>query len=499
MNLHDTFVITEDSIFKYLVAREDVEISDTKENVARFFRRFPINIFKDEYYVLYSALEQVNKFEIVLTYDYLHQIVLNNIVGIMNDNNIELYREQGLTEVELRERLIDHFLTAYDNLCDAYMEEDMSLEGSMEFYLQTWAGHEMERIIQNQLAIIQEGLTVGRRFYQGVADAKAYHDGAYMLVRSLMDGQGDSISNTIDTSTMSVEEIQAQLEEESIAEEITRTGVQALDSQYTYHKGEILTIQAGTGVGKTRFANALVHQSRLLGKNVLYLTLEQKSNRVLTMQLARHVLHRYGFFSDISDKSILRKQYNFEHTQKVQESLNDLVTNEAYGKLRIESVNIHASEVESMLINVWENGFHFDMVVIDYIGLLQTSGMNRYDALTDIVNMLKSSVKSFKGEGFLCVILNQLTKEAEKAILSGTFESGKNDGSETQYLARASDYIYTLTQRAEDKQANKVHIYIDKVRLGDITVPKIEAMSHLGHCYFADYNLDSRPQNRQHN
>lgn len=493
MTQHDRFVITEESLFKHLFYRNDLTQADTLSNINIFLRRIPTNIFKDEYHVFYDAISQANKFDIVLTYDFLHQILMNNMQEIMRNPQVTLYQGGDITEVERRQNLLDHLLAEFDNNSELELEDDSPLAATLEFYISTWCKVKMEEIIQNQLTIVHEGMTVGRRLFFGVLDAKAYYDSAYGIVRSLMDGSGDVISSAIDTSTMTPEEIQAHLAEDISAPEVTRTGIDDLDNQYQYRKGEIITIQAGTGVGKTRYANAMVYHSRLMGKNVLYLTLEQKSSRVIAMQQARHIMQRHGFFADISDKHILRQSYGFEHSATVSESLTDLVVNETLGKLRVESINLHASEVESLLINVWENGFHFDVVVIDYLGLILTSGLKRYDALTDVVNMLKSNVKSFKGEGFLCMILNQLTKDAEKSILNGTFESGKNDGSETQYLGRASDYIYTLVQRAEDKRAHKVYVYVDKVRLGDVAQPKVAALAHLGHCYFANHNLTSSP------
>lgn len=483
------FVVTEEQLFKHIIHRMDLPLENLQENMRHFLHRIPQNIFKDEYHILYDCIEQAQNYGIVINYDYLHQILLNNMEQILQNPVVTLYKTNEMTEVDRQQHILDHVLSTFDTLMEIEIESDSPLRATMEFYIETWCKEQMEHIIMNQMSIVREGLTIGRRKYQGVEDAKAYYDGAYTLIRSLQEGDGDLISETIDTSTMSADEVRALMQDENNSDVVCRTGIRALDEAYEFRKGEIVTIQAGTGVGKTRVCNGMVYNSLLMGKNVLYLTLEQKSARVWAMQQARHALQLYGYKADITDKSILKRNFKVEHTGYVDSALDDLIANESYGRIRLESLNLQANELMSKLINVWENGFHFDVVVIDYLGLLITRGSTRYEALTDVVNDIKSAVKSFKGEGFLAVILNQLTKEAEQKIVAGNFETGKTEGSETQYLARASDYIFTLVQTADDKLANKMCILVDKVRLGEVVSPKVDAIAYMGQCYFADYTL----------
>lgn len=483
------FVVTEEQLFKHLVHRIDIPLADLQENMQKFLHRIPQNIFKDEYHILYECIEQANKYGIVLNYDYLHQILLNNMDGILHNPAVTLYKNNDITEVDRQQLILDHVLSAMDELSEIEVLEDSPLHASMEFYIETWCKEYMEIVVQNQLTILREGLTVGRRQYQGVEDSKAYYEEAYNIIRSLQKGEGDLISETIDTSTMVPDDVRAMLEEESDADIVSRFGINALDEHYQLRKGEIVTIQAGTGVGKTRVANGMVFNSLEMGKNVLYLTLEQRSVRVWAMQQARNTLQLYGYKPDVTDKSILNKSYNVENTAAVNTALDDLFLDERKGRLRLESINLAAGDLPGKLKSVWENGFHFDVVVIDYLGLLLTKGMSRYEALTDVVNDIKSDVKSFKGVGFLAVVLNQLTKEAEQKILAGNFSTGKTEGSETQYLGRASDYIYTLLQTPDDKLANKMQFLVDKVRLGEAVAPRVDAIAYMGQCYFADYTF----------
>src|SRR5699024_3949905 len=138
----------------------------------------------------------------------------------------------------------------------------------------------------------------------------------------------------------------------------------------------------------------------------------------------------------ITDKDIIRGTLD-EHQKMFKEVvLDDLVTNDEYGRIRVEGVNLHADSVRSYLDKVWDDGFHFDVVMLDYIGILDTSGGERYELLTEVVNQLKAECKTFKGKGFLGVLPNQLTNKAEEALLKGDYDKSGTGGSESAYIRR---------------------------------------------------------------
>src|SRR5699024_2267903 len=136
--------------------------------------------------------------------------------------------------------------------------------------------------------------------------------------------------------------------------------------------------------------------------------------------------------------------------------LDDLVNNDEYGKVRVEGINLHVNSVRSYLEKVWDDGFHFDVVMLDYLGILDTTGEERYNALTEVVNQLKAECKTFKGIGFLAILPNQLTNKAEEALNKGEYGKSGTGGSETAYLKRGADYVYTIHQSEEMKVTNKM-------------------------------------------
>lgn len=482
-----SFVLTEYDIFKHVVIREEEEdIQEVKSRAKQLLARLPINIFTNEYYILYKSIEQASKYGVALSYDNFHHMLLNNIDDLRKEKEVDLFTDGDYTEAERSEKIIDYCLTEFDILSEAEIEDVGSLTANIEFYVGTWAKEKAREISLNMIEIQDDGLKVGNTLYKGVEDSNVYYQRAFSVIRSLIDADANALSENIDTSVDTVEEIQEKLKDSSQGDTVTEFGITALDKYYKYHKGEIITIQAGTGVGKTRAANALVYNASKKGNKTLYISLEQKSNKVFPMQMARHILEKYGDYSDLDDKSIIQETYQYDRKPIIDGVLRDMKDGE-HGKVRIEGRSIEADELYEYMVKVWEEGFHFDILVLDYIGLLETRGGNRYEKLTNAINMLKTECKSFKGVGFLGIIPNQLTPDAETKLANGDYDGmTKVGGSETQYISRASDYIYTLEQDEMMRQLNKMRFHVSKVRLGKIYETKVDSTVDLGKIFFMD-------------
>lgn len=481
------FVLTESDIFKYAVLGEDGDRDVVKGNARKLLTRVPINIFENEYYILYKAIEQTNRYNIPLSYDNLHQMLVSNIDELIEDSSITMLSDGDYTPAERADRVIDACLMEFDLLSEAEVITQEDMLANIEYYIDTWGKKKIREITMNQLEILDEGKQVGRKFYRGVMDSKLYSDNAFTVIRTLMDADAGALSENINTAVDSTEEIREKMDEGDGTESVSKTGIEDLDLHYDFSRGEIITVQAGTGVGKTRFSTNMCYHSLQMGKNVLYISLEQKSGRIYAMFKARHILEKFGDYPDLDDKSIIRKTYNFEREPLLDEATDDFRTNPNLGRLLIEGRSVDADELYSFMVKVWEDGFHFDVIALDYIGLLETKGGGRYEKLTEAINMLKSECKSFKGRGFLAIIPNQLTPDMEKELEANNYEIGsKTGGSETQYISRASDYIFTLWQSDIMRQMNEMGITVDKVRLGEIYKKKVKTVVDLGKIMFMD-------------
>lgn len=482
-------VITEDELFKYLVKHEDVEM-DITENIRGFLADIPINIFKNEYYLLYKSYQFGYKYRINLTEDHVEQILLSNMDDILQDKNVDMYLngDKKYTENERAELIQQNVLSTFESLQDLEIEDDIPYKGmrfNIKLYIKDWVTEEYSKTLIAQSNIIKEGVTYNRRLYKGVQDAKAYHDKKFEMLRTLLEGDVGRLSDVIDTSVDTPEDIKRKQTEESY-EVVAKTGIEPFDEHYPLSRGEMLVIQGGSGAGKTRQAINIAHNGVTeYKKNVLVLSLEQKSTRVFPMFIAKHSTRITESESEwLNDKA--QVQNNLTEYEEIRRDLilDDLTSNEDYGKIRIEGVNLHANSVVPYLEKVWDDGFHFDIVVLDYLGILEVDGKDRYAQLTNVVNSLKAQCKTFKGQGFLGILPNQITTKAEEALNKGDYDLSGTGGSETQYLKRGADYVITVHQTEEMKLINKMKMLIEKVRLGDAVFSQLDLLAYQGQCLY---------------
>lgn len=489
-------IITEDEIFKYLVEHDDVKIRVT-ENIRGFLSELPVNIFKNEYYLLYNAIKFGYRYNLSLTDDHLEQIIYTNLENILKDEKVDMYKdgETNYTENERAELIQRSVLSTYQMLQDMDVEEENSYQQmrfNMRLYIDAWATEEYAKTIIAQNNILREGVKYGRKYYKGVEDAKIYHDKKFELIRTILDGDADRLSDVIDTSTDTIEEINRKMEDEESSSVVAKTGIEWFDRENPLYRGEMLVVQGGSGVGKTRQAINIAQEGLIHFKsNVLILSLEQKASRIMPMFISKHSAVYMDNQSEwLTDKDIIRK--NLTPHQEVMKDivLDDLVSKEEYGRVRVEGINLQANKVRDYLTKVWEDGFHFDIVVLDYIGILETEGDSRYNQLTEAVNNLKADCKSFKGQGFLAILPNQLNTKAEEALKKGETDTTAIGGSETSYIRRGADIVYTVHQTDEMKQTGKMEIIMNKGRLDSSGISKKRILAFHGQCLYLAEDIE---------
>ena len=478
------FVINEVDIFKYVVSEnENNTVSDALANAKKLISRISLNIFEDEYFIMYEMLRAITSYDMAFSSDALYQVLLNNRGMILESSKVTI-SEDVKDPTERFDQIATIVMAEYSDLAEEDLEEH-TFNGNMELYVKSWAEVRFEEILYTVQLIRTEGHKVGRDFLRGTTDANYYYQRSWEVVKGLLEGDANLLAEIIDTSIQTPDEI-ADIHDrnETIQEPLCMTGIETLDKEMTgVYKGEMYTIQAGSGVGKSRFAaGAFAKNAVNNGKNVLFISLEQKSSRVFDMFHARHIFDTTGKRT-ISDREIIRSAYSPMEEAVVKEASIDLIENQKLGRLRIEGRQLKAVDVPMFLDQVWEE-FQFDMVVLDYIGLL-TIEKERYVELTNCINWLKDACKFFKGQGFALVVPNQLSNEANKDLVSGRTELASLGGSESAYIFRGSDVVLTLFADDEMKKDKELDIHIPKMRLGELT-GKIRVHSEFGICSFTD-------------
>lgn len=477
------FVINETDIFKYVLPDNDENtVPGAVSNSKFLINRVPLNIFEDEYYVLYEMLRVITEYDMSFTSDALYQVILNHRDIILNASKVNLMQDVK-DEDERFEQIVALVMVEYNDLLDMELPE-FSFKGNIELYLQSWASNRMQEIIYTMQQIMSEGVKVGRELFKGTEKADYYYMRSWSVVKSILEGDSNLLAEEIDTSKQTADDIKDVHERnETTQEPLGFTNIETIDKEMTgVYKGEMYTVQAGSGGGKTRVCIGISKNILNNGKNVLFISLEQKASRIFSMFQSRHILDTTGK-AHISDKDLIRGSYSAMDEPLVDESRIDMVENEKMGRLRIEGRYLKAVDVPLFLEQIWEE-FKFDAVVLDYIGLLGVEN-NRYEELTNCINWLKNACKSFKGHGFNLIVPNQLSKESEQELMRGNDDIAGIGGSETMYVFRASDIVWTLFADGDMKKDGEMDIYTSKFRLGE-NMPKLRVRADLGRCYFSD-------------
>lgn len=479
-------LITESDIFKYVVAdHDDLTDEQSLDNLGYLVNRVQSNIFRDEYSIIYQAMRWCGKYKMPLTRVVLQELMINSATEILSSPKVSLHN--GITDDTSRYDEIEaDTLSIYDVLM--YEEvNDNRMQGQTNLYLQSWYDDEMNQLVYDLNQILTSGLRVGNKTYRGAEDGNIYYRKKYELLETIVNERKDYLADDIMSNELTGAEMQERVEsEESTAGVVTDIGIPTLDDELMgLRKGEYVVVQAGSGVGKTRFsAGSVGYQALLNKKKVLHISLEQKPSRILPMYVSRRILDKEGHLPELSDKGILKKTYSPQYESVVQEAYYDIsMESDELGDLAVIGREIKATEFEEYLNTVYDK-FKFDVLILDYFGLLGTGVNTMYQEYRQVASVIKSLCKNFRGVGFLGVVVNQIKPEAEKALLEGNTSASKLGGSDSQELLKGSDILLTLFQTEEMEEESKMKLLVDKLRLGN--VPDIDMVVDKGRCFFQE-------------
>jgi hypothetical protein len=483
--------VTEHDLFKYLVLRNEDSAQERAlvlKNIAVFSSRMTTNIFFNEYYVLYEAIMKAKKYGTVLTYNQLYQIIINNIDSLIARNEIiaDEFTENVSDRQVVKETLADLVMTTYEELKSLTVNDHGELNLSLELYLNSWGVEELKKVIAVQHEINAGGKKIGNKFLQGIEESNIYYQENYGKIKQLVFNAVIETRNVIRTDTMSMQDIKGLYGQESINRGVASTGINAVDDHLNdFRIGDMITIMGQPGAGKTRFTANIMYNALMKGNNVLWYPLEGSGLQAFSLIVARHIIEKFEDRSDLDDKNIYDQSYPENLGEMVDTAIQDLLRNPEYGKLNIRNIPLYDDEVMFELEKEWDEGFHFDVLCIDYISLV----MNKKNEpptlyLSRLIKTLKTQAMSFKNHGFLLLLPHQLTKEVIQSLIRGedTTIVGSSDTSE---VIKSSDISFSLYRSEDQILQDKITVFFTKTRFSR-PLPPTEVLALHGKCYFSD-------------
>lgn len=250
---------------------------------------------------------------------------------------------------------------------------------------------------------------------------------------------------------------------------ICKTDVPAIDSDVGgIFSKMIYTINAQPAGGKTRFTLAnFVYPALCAGKDVLYYSTELSKAQVKNILVAYHVSTKYRGMVKIPDTLINKGQTTPEMDSYIYSAREVLFSGHAPGMGRlIINTDCYADTLLDEINSYKAADPNLDLVVIDYMGLLEMSHPDKYRSAEQyqvITEGYKAVRKAVRKLDMAAVCVNQFNDEGIKSALAGKpIKSGDIQGG--HIVHRHTDYNLDITYTEVHKSRNQRLISVSKTR-----------------------------------
>ena len=245
------------------------------------------------------------------------------------------------------------------------------------------------------------------------------------------------------------------------------TGISGLDKIITgLNKTDLIIVGARPGMGKTSFALNLARNVAVNSKKtVCFFSLEMTRD-----QLAQRMLSNEA---SIESEKLRTGELTSDEWRRLADAGRHLSETQIFFD---ETPGITVPEMKAKLRRV--NGGKVDLVVIDYLGLMQSAKKteNRVQEVSDITRNLKAMAKELNVPVIACAQLSRGTEtkgKSHKPALADLRESGsiEQDADIVMFIYRENYYKTELDDGTDAENApdpNKAEIIVAKNRHGSV-------------------------------
>ena len=468
-----------DKIFTHFLSRGPNEPQAEKRlaYAAWFVDTIPENEFEADEYLFHKYLQYSVELGVPIQFKYLQVWINSELRAIMHKDQV---RVMGCETLRYEDPLSFEaaFRTTSEVLSDDYkvLETEDSDITEFKVAMSEFMQEKMKARLISTLTATMEMFTNT----DNVFDAVDYNVSNSLAIQDIYD-----VSNLEDLRSYE-EGYDSEIDNVSTVDKVSDCGLEAIDrdSRGIYRK-QLFGVEAQPGTGKTRFVigtyvyNALVKYK----KNVAFYTLEQDKGEIDSMLIARHVYTMFGIF--ISDIMIYRNEVPAEHQSKVNAARIDLFQSGKYGKFYKKEVDFY---VETFIQKIsTDDKLHgpFDLVCIDYMGLIESKPV-AYQRQLDDAGIIKKAYRAFKRyvrkTGKAGIAIGQFNREGIKA--------GEKDQAITPEMAqgglavyRNTDYNIAISMTETMRLQRKRRFSQPKVRSSE-GFPSFICDTMLGSCLF---------------
>ena len=369
-------------IYKFLVARGD-EAEDARRLgfAAWFCDEIPAEEFVNDDRLFYEFINYCVTLGVPIKENYLHVWLDTELRKVLRETNAHVKGTETLdftepVSFETATQVTKHVLE--DNMKVFLSEETKADDFIVELaaFFTTQRGQKLTEVLSKTYDMLNQT--------NNSEEAADFALNSINVVKEIYDeSKLDELQNT-------------KITDRTKMVFVTDSGIPALDNDsFGLYTGQLFDVEAQPGTGKTRFAigtygyNAVVKYK----KNVLFNNLEQDVGEIEAMFVARHVFELFNV--QVSDIMIARDKVPEEIKDKVAAARYDLFESGKYGKLKILNEDMYVETAETKL-RTWDSLYGpFDLIIIDYVGLVESKPAMYHKELTE-AEIIKTFLKKFK-------------------------------------------------------------------------------------------------------
>lgn len=459
-----------------------------KKNKNHIFGSFEPSMFRDENYLIYSAVFKFRDLGTTLDSEFL-EIFLTHNEKMLENANGRFINLKAFATSEEDERLsyIGATIKQYVRLQNMPVLDEGEFKLMCEKYKMVWMGIEASKIYSKGEQILTNGIKEGRRYLSGYEDSKSFINREFSRLEGI--STRDAGSGFISMRDYVEEEDTKKIER------VAYWGIKELDDHFGgVYTSNFISVLAPPKNGKTKFTAHLVHNALVEGTSVVAWILEGNYKEFNSQLRAKHFDYVYNKdvvdvkkmvtgirAKDIKDGTITSEKL----IQLEQVSREDLFTNPKYGELTYIdkpcNVETFIGEIDTAV-----QSSNAKFVVIDY---LQLVGSSTNKGETERVAEAYISLLKYCKEKNLTVLSPAQYKQEvvnDLAKSDGDMEL-RVSGGKSGEVVKTPDINIALWATAEDIIRHKMSILSIPSRSAE-PFPKFDIVHNLDVCNFMSVN-----------
>ena len=452
-------------IFKYFLQRD----TDSEEDIRKrrgyltlFVNKFPISEFTKEDKVVMDILNKAVKLKAPLKMRFIEVYMKSDLKVFIAKNRIAIPQTETfmLDDISQLGEAASIIGTSILDRFEDMEEEEANIEDFV-IDLKEWIDIQKEASIKRLLQESSKRLHALSKKEIGPDD-----------VLKLIQKESNRIALLYTDKTVS--DLIGRVKSNTY-EVVFKSGLKPInDGIPGIYTGELLTVAAGPGVGKTSltFCDIIYTSIVELKKNIMAFCLEQKEDYIRALLVARHCVTL--FRKTLSANSIAKELYTDpEILKNIEIARYDLFESGKYGRLYIHDKTepFYLEDMTSNFDTAMDLYGPFDGVVLDHAAIIQ----QRPDAKVhmDIGGIVRTAyliMVAYLGRGLAGIMVDQLTQEgAELAALGKRLAINSYAGGAEPL--RSSDYVLVQEETEQMKANHAGRIYSTKSRISEGVPP----------------------------